>query len=282
MEKQLSIVESIRAAYYSLTGAEKKVADYVLANPELVQDMSITQLADECGVADATVSRFCRSLQTKGFSSFKLELARLTASNAAKEEISPRGDTTEGRCAESVRTANESIQQTFDLLKPKQVKKAVDLIDGASRILCFGSGSSMLLANKCSVIFSETNNKFFTVADTHSQLSAIATMSENDLVILFSYSGATTDGILVLGQAKKRGIRCILITRYSKSPAAKLADVVLCCGSNEGPYLSASVASSIAQLMIIDFLHREYVHRHQVECEQNRLKIAAALAEIHI
>lgn len=123
MEKQLSIVESIRAAYYSLTGAEKKVADFVLANPELVQDMSITQLADECGVADATVSRFCRSLQTKGFSSFKLELARLTASNAAKEEISPRGDTTEGRCAESVRTANESIQQTFDLLKPKQVKK---------------------------------------------------------------------------------------------------------------------------------------------------------------
>jgi hypothetical protein len=34
--------------------------------------------------------------------------------------------------------------------------------------------------------------------------------------------------------------------------------------------------------MIIDFLHREYVHRHQEECEQSRLKIAAALAEIHI
>ena len=44
-----------------------KVAHEVLAQREQIQFMSITQLADECGVADATISRFCRSRATRGF-----------------------------------------------------------------------------------------------------------------------------------------------------------------------------------------------------------------------
>ena len=54
-EKDLDILERIHAAYYQLTATERKVADYVLAQHDQVQFMSITQLADECGVSMETI-----------------------------------------------------------------------------------------------------------------------------------------------------------------------------------------------------------------------------------
>ena len=65
-EQNMDILERIHASYYQLTAAERRVADYVLAQHAQVQFMSITQLADECGTAEATISRFCRSLKLKG------------------------------------------------------------------------------------------------------------------------------------------------------------------------------------------------------------------------
>ena len=280
--QQHNIIERIHAAYYQLPAAEKKVADYVLAQREQIQFMSITQLADECGVADATISRFCRSLQTKGFNAFKLEMAQHTAPVRNQQMMPQNTETLLGRSQEVGRLAHEAVEQTIQLMQPHQVEKAVEMIEKAQRIMCFGSGSSMILAQECANMFSTITGKFYAVADTHTQISTIATMRRDDIIFLFSYSGATTSGIDMLELAKSRGIKAILVTRFRKSPAAKLADVVLCCGSNEGPYQFGSVPAKIAQLVVIDFLFQEYCHRNREACEANRYQIAAALSEMHV
>lgn len=282
MDEHPNIIEQIHASYYQLTAAEKKVADYVCTHCEQIQLMSITQLADECGVADATVSRFCRSLQLKGFNAFKLELARHTAPSTSRQPESPDMDTLAGRNHEVGRLAQEAVQQTLELLQPRQIAQAVSLIEKAPQVMCIGSGSSMIMAQECAYLFSMVTEKFFTVADTHWQNATVASMDHNDIIILFSYSGATTNGIRILELAKSRGIQTVLVTRFSKSPAAKLADVVLRCGSNERPYQLASVPAKIAQLVVVDVLFQEYCHRNREACEKHRMQIAAALAEMHI
>lgn len=280
--QQHNIIERINASYYQLPAAEKKVADYVLAQREQIQFMSITQLADECGVADATISRFCRSLKLKGFNAFKLEMAQHTAPSRAAQTEQQNTDTLSGRSQEVVRLAHEAVEQTVRLMQPHQVEKAVEMIEKAQRIMCIGSGSSMILAQECANMFSTVTGKFFAVADTHTQISTVATMGTDDIIFLFSYSGATTGGISILELAKSRGVKTILVTRFRKSPAAKLADVVLCCGSNEGPYQFGSVPAKIAQLVVIDFLFQEYCYRNREACETNRFQIGAALAEMHV
>jgi len=280
--QQHNIIERINASYYQLPAAEKKVADYVLAQREQIQFMSITQLADECGVADATISRFCRSLKLKGFNAFKLELAQHTAPSRVTQAEHQNTDTLAGRSQEVGRLAHEAVEQTVHLMQPQQVEKAVELIEKAQRIMCIGSGSSMILAQECANMFSTVTGKFFAVADTHTQISTVATMGTDDIIFLFSYSGATTGGISILELAKSRGVKTILVTRFRKSPAAKLADVVLCCGSNEGPYQFGSVPAKIAQLIVIDFLFQEYCYRNREACEANRFQIGAALAEMHV
>ena len=82
--------------------------------------------------------------------------------------------------------------------------------------------------------------------------------------------------------AKERGVKTVLITRYPKSPAAKLASVVLCCGSSESPFQFGSVPAKVAQLTVLDVLFQEYLHRNREACEESVQQIAAALSGKHI
>ena len=83
---QVNVFARLDNEYYQLTGAEKKVADYVVSHEKQTQYMSISELAEECGVAEATISRFCRRMGYKGYSAFKLAVANSTV---IPERVSP-------------------------------------------------------------------------------------------------------------------------------------------------------------------------------------------------
>ena len=280
-EQNMDILERIHASYYQLTATERRVADFILTQPEQVQFMSITQLADECSTAEATISRFCRSLQLKGFNAFKIELARHSAGAPAKTQM-PSTDTLLGRAAELGQLAQDAVQQTLELTQAKQVLRSVEMIESANRVLAMGAGGSMLMAEEFSHLFSTVTSKVSAVADSHIQMSAVATMDPSDVLVLFSYSGATTGGLQLLELARSRGISTILITRFNKSPAAKLADVVLRCGSKEGPFQFGSVPAKIAQLIVMDILFQEYCLRNREACEERIQSIASALSGMHV
>lgn len=280
-EQNIDILERIHASYYQLTATERRVADYVLAQPEQVKFMSITQLADECGTADATISRFCRSLKLKGFNAFKIELAR-HATSAPAQTVHHDTDTLLGRARQAGKQSSDAIAQTIELVEPEKVELALEMIEGASRCICIGSGGSVIMANTFAHLFSGVTGKFQAIADSHMQMCAVATMEKEDILILFSYSGATKAGLELLELARERGIRSILITRFNKSPAASLADVVLRCGANEGPFQAGSVAAKVAQLVVMDVLYQEYCHRNRESCEENIQRIAAALSDMHV
>ena len=52
-EKQQSVILKIGSDYYSLTPAEKRLADFILANQEKVTQLSISELARASSVAEA-------------------------------------------------------------------------------------------------------------------------------------------------------------------------------------------------------------------------------------
>ena len=62
-----NILELITEQYHSLTRSSRKLADYILANTHDSQYMSISSLAENCGVSEASITRFCRSLGLSGY-----------------------------------------------------------------------------------------------------------------------------------------------------------------------------------------------------------------------
>ena len=73
-----SLLTEISLSYNQYTKTERKIADYILKKPGGVLFMSITELAEECGVAEASIHRFCRKVGAKGYQEFKMKLSLST------------------------------------------------------------------------------------------------------------------------------------------------------------------------------------------------------------
>ena len=280
-----NVFETISSQYFDLTNSEKKVADYVLGHRIDVQYMSISELAEECEVADATISRFCRRLGLPVYNAFKLELAR--ASMAARTglqraPVSPAADGFSALCKQVLGENISALEQTFRLVDPDQLMRAVELIERSRRVVCMGQGGSMVLAQEAWTLFSMVSSKFVYVPDSHLQINTLAVMEADEAVLYFSYSGSTRDLQDALEVARARRVPMILVSRFPKSPGGQQADVVLQCGVNESPLQPGSVSARMAQLLILDLLFQQLCSRNQDQVDEYRARIAEAAAKKHL
>lgn len=284
--ENMNVLDRINSEYYVLTASEKKSADFILSNLETAQYMSLAELAKACRVAEATTSRFCRRLGYKNFNDFKLALSKANVLSGVIEnpltgEILP-DEPIENVFQKLYSAEIISISQTMELLSPQAVQEAVAVLKKAKRVLCMGQGSSMLVANDAATLFSMVSTKFVAVADSHQQAAAIAMMDPEDVLLYFSYSGATVEMMSNVKLAKSQGNITILVTQFPKAPGSLLADIILQCGAKESPLQSGSICGKMAYLYILDVLMAEYTRQDLSQSMACKRRIADALADKHL
>lgn len=282
-----NIIIHISEVYQDLTKSEKKIADFITANPYESQYMSITSLAEECNVADATISRFCRALSYQGYNDFKLALAKHVAPQGDEPDSSPQGRVQKSdsvdTMARKVYASNvRAMKQSLELINPKDITLAAKYLRNANRVYCLGQGGSGVIAKEAWARFMAASSQFQCIEDSHMQIMAVSLCDTSDVVLFFSYSGATRDIVDILKVAKESGARVILITHFPKCPAAVYADVIILCGSKESPLHGGSVAAKIGQLFLIDVLFNEYCRFNEEESLARREQTSDALANKHI
>jgi Transcriptional regulators len=62
-----SAISSIRSYYPNLSKLHQKIADYIFAQPQMVSDLTINELAEKVGVSTASISRLLRLLAIPTF-----------------------------------------------------------------------------------------------------------------------------------------------------------------------------------------------------------------------
>ena len=243
-----------------LTRSGHAVADYLLQHADEAQYLSISSLARECNVAEATVFRFCRALGFDGYHEMRIALAQANATGtiSSQRELQP-GASTETLFEHASARLFTAINGTQNALSVEAVDEAARMLREAKQVFCFGQGGSMLLANDICARFASLSTKFRTSGDSHLQFLTASLMNEADVVLFVSYSGATRDMMETLRTAKAAGAKIILLTHYEDSPGASLADVVLRCGAQESPLDSGSIPIKVAVLYVGEVLVLRYI-----------------------
>ena len=243
-----------------LTKSGHAVADYLLQHADEAQYLSISSLARECNVAEATVFRFCRALGFDGYHEMRIALAQANATGtmSSQRELQP-GASTETLFEYASARLFTAINGTQNALSVEAVDEAARMLREAKQVFCFGQGGSMLLANDICARFASLSTKFRTSGDSHLQLLTASLMNEADVVLFISYSGATRDMMETLRTAKAAGAKIILLTHYEDSPGASLADVVLRCGAQESPLDSGGIPIKVAVLYVGEVLVLRYI-----------------------
>ncbi len=238
-----------------LTKSGHMVADYLVQHAAEAQYLSISSLARECKVAEATVFRFCRALGFEGYHEMRIALAQANATGVLVNQRRRARMPTPPPSASTHRALfMTAINGTQNALSPEAVDKAVALLRQRKAGVLHGSGRQHGGGNDICARFAGVTNKFRTAGDSHMQVMAASLMTEEDVVLFVSYSGATRDMMETLRVVKETGAKVILITHYEDSPGAKLADIVLLCGAQESPLDSGSIPIKVAVLYVAEVL----------------------------
>lgn len=274
-----SFWQLLRSKQDSLTKSGRIIAEYLSQNAQQAQYWSISVLASQCGVAEATISRFCRALGFDSYNEMRIALARANASvTPTVGEVLTPGASTATLCRHAGALSVKAINDASSAIEPEAVDRAAGLLQRAKQVFCFGQGSSQLLANSIWARFSALSTKFHTAGDNHMQAITASLMAPEDVILFVSYSGATRDMMETLRLAKSNGASVILLTHSSNVPGAALADVVLPCGAPESPLDGGSLPAKIAMLFTAEVLVLRYTVDNQELASIAQVRTKRALA----
>lgn len=243
-----------------LPESEKKIATFILNNPNSLLTMTAQELGDASGTSSSAVIRLCKSLNLNGFQELKLRiLGDLNSSHDAAYSDIKKNDTIKSITQSLRNNTIKTIDETFHFLNEETIENCVELIDKANTIIVYGMGGSYIAAKDAQQKFIRVNKTCYAMEDTHMNATMIANLDKNDLVIGISTSGETKETIKLIELANLRDINTIGITKYGKSTLGKLSKFNLYTPSSiESPFRSAATASRMSQLYIIDVLFMCY------------------------
>ncbi|WP_071393773.1 MurR/RpiR family transcriptional regulator [Bacillus tuaregi] len=275
-------IGKIRSNYARLSEKEKKIADYILDDPDKIIHGTINEVAEDLNIADATVFRFCKRIGFKGYQAMKIALASeiITPNQQIQEDIEISDDDDAKTIADKVFQANiRTIENTVEILDHTAIQKAVNLLLYSNRVEFYGTGGSAVIAMDAFHKFVRTGIKAFAFIDSHFQLTSASQLTESDTAVIISHTGTNKDTLNILKTAKRNGAKTIAITGYPKSPIAQHADVALYTSSEDNEYRSEALSSRIAQLSLIDALYVNLVVLNKEKAQRSLEKIRSTISE---
>ncbi|WP_226703375.1 transcriptional regulator HexR [Microbulbifer elongatus] len=275
--KPAEVTQKISEQLSSMRKSERKVAEYILANPGEIIHMRIVDLATEAQVSEPTVVRFCRAVGCSGFQEFKLSLAQQLASSPSFGQIAVTETDT---IAEYKRKVFDSTVDTLlnvrDKIDGRALEAAVAAIAAAKRVEFFGFGASGAVA-------ADAQHKFFRLqmataahSDHHMQSMSAMSMQPGDVVVAISQSGRTSSLLRSMEMAKQQGATVIGLGP-SGSPMTRQSSIPLEVDVEEDIELYTPLSSRIAHLVVIDVLAIGVAQRKGPQLQEHLLKLKKGL-----
>lgn len=255
-EKTGTFYDRVLEKLDALSKMERKSASYMMDNQGRLIYTSITELAEQIGTSESTITRVCTKLGYKNFQELKVNVAREMASPQEKihEELKA-GDSSEMIVEKIFASAIQALTMTQKSLDTEAVTEGIEAICKARRIIIIGNGNSGAIAMDAAHKFLRLGLDAVAYTDGHLQMIAMVSLKPEDVVIAFSHSGSSREAIDAVKIAKEKNATVITVTKSGKSPITKYADIKLYTRARETKYRTYAIASRMAELTIIDTLY---------------------------
>ena len=256
MEK--SVLDTICASLDTFFESERKIGTYIIQHTAKVVDMTVGELAQACGVSDASVSRFCKKIDMKGFHHLKITLAKeISERGKEEEEVSNRISVNDiGQSLKNI-LANKvtEITQTVSMMDTKQLHEILDKLNTAKTVQFFAVGNTIPVAIDGAFKLNQIGIPAVSGTIWEPQIGYTYNMMADDVVIAISNSGESTAVLRALEAARSAGATTISITNSEKSSAAQLSDYHITTATREKLFLDGYCFSRVSATTVIEILY---------------------------
>ena len=231
-----------------LNQTQRKVVDFVSAEPHEAVFMSAAELGARLGVSDATVIRACQAFGFKGLSAFKEHLRNLLFQS---RDTVTRLEQDVGRRASVQDVVNAVMQKDLENLSRTMksgagsaVSRAALLLAQAPEIAIIGLRSAHSLAQFLDSSLRYLGRRVHQLTPGIGYIWAEARALPPEAVLVgISFPRYTSLTVQVAREAKSAGVKTIAVTDSELSPVARGADVVLTAACSMGSFMESFTAA---------------------------------------
>lgn len=152
-------------------------------------------------------------------------------------------------------TEIEGLKALFNALDADLVQAIELILNSKGKIIVSGVGKSGHIAKKFTGTLSSTGSSAFFLHPTEAVHGDLGVVADDDIVILLSNSGETSELNPIISYCKRFGMKFISITRNSNSTLAKAADISLVLENiPEASQIGAPTTSTTQMLAFCDII----------------------------
>lgn len=264
-KKNIDVLCNLSSQLGDMTKTQRKIAEYVLDHSESALNLSITQLADKLQINPASVTRFCQRLGFSGYADFCYSLKRQTISPTLGNDdyYDFTGSSSGELIRKSVAIFNHMISETMLLLDDKKMDYAATLLARAKNVYIYAHGSGNSSALYAQALFMQSGVSCFAFYEPSQVLISASLAKEDDVVVVISFSGRSSNLIDTIRIAKKRKVKVISITGFSNSPIDQMADIGITYYARIKDDVRFMYLARICEVAIIGILQSSIISKNQ-------------------
>jgi DNA-binding MurR/RpiR family transcriptional regulator len=238
-----------------------RLATWLLDARNQIVDLPISRFAQETGVTETTIVRFCKGIGYSGYRELRLALvqsvgiAKGLQLGAGEQKTPETGDGSLLSLARKVvEIDTEVLIRTPQLLDEQSLERAIDALLRATGVYLVGFGSSSPIALDLYQRLLRLGVRANVCSDPHILTVITISLDLSAVVFGITYSGQSRDLVDALKAAKERKATTIVLTSNGGATAARLADILLISAVQPESAVRETVATRISQLAIVDVL----------------------------
>ena len=259
---QSSLGQALLKVLSEGSASNRAIADYLLRNQVRVTATGIEELAEQCQVSTATISRFARDIGFKSYAAMRSAVADtlqdvLQPVDKLRNNIAKRERAT-NPAQESLAYSAANINASSQALDLRELDKIVSRLTGARTVYVMGFGLSCQLAGLLALHLQPFCPHVVEVAGaggTEVAAGHLATITSRDVLVVISFPRYAADVIRLAQFARDHGATVVSITDSPASPLTEVGHHVLYAHSTH-PVLpsSASAALAVIEALVVSLM----------------------------
>jgi DNA-binding MurR/RpiR family transcriptional regulator len=235
-----STLLKIRAERDSMSAIERRIADFVLDNAQLLRDYSSQQMANALGISQSSVVKFSQKLGFRGYPDLKYAIGQALArgDGAASELAAPAIDD-HGRLADSLwKLKSEAEEESRLINAPQKMDEIASLLGRAGKVFLIGLGEDDIHARAFALRLSMLGILTVHNFDTAHMTASVSSAGLGDVLLVFSEHGRQASLCQITRYFQQQRGKVISVTRHTSNPLRAHADIALLVSAHdERPYI---------------------------------------------